>query len=57
MTTLTFKDIRYIRAALEYEIEHIQLIIKLDNAGQLEPLLTDDEGWDMSEMNYLWKTT
>ena len=49
MTTLTFKDIRYIRAALEYEVENLQSMIDQDNAGTLDPPLTDDEGGDMSE--------
>lgn len=49
MEPLTFKDIAYIRAALECKLEDLQWTIEQDNAGTLDPPLTDDEGWDMSE--------
>ena len=47
MTTLTFKDIRYIRAALEWKLEDLQSTIEQDNAGTLDPPLPADE--DLSE--------
>lgn len=47
MVTLTFKDIAYIRAALECELEELQRTLEQDNAGTLDPPLTDSEGGDM----------
>jgi len=49
MANLTYKDIAYIRAALEYELKYLQSTIEQDNNGTLDPPLTDDEGWDKSE--------
>ncbi len=47
MGNLTYKDIAYIRAALECKLEDLRWTLEQDNAGTLEPPLTDDEGCDM----------
>ena len=53
MTSLTFKDIRYIRAALECKLESLRWALEQDNVGTLDPPLTDDEGCDM-ENDFLY---
>ncbi|MDH5179829.1 MAG: hypothetical protein OEZ39_18425 [Gammaproteobacteria bacterium] len=49
MSELTFKDISYIRAALQYQLQGLEHEIAADNAGELDPPLTDDERVDMQE--------
>jgi hypothetical protein len=47
MVDLTFKDIRYIRAALERELEYLEWSTGQDNNGILPEPLSDDERSDM----------
>ncbi len=47
MVTLTFKDIAYIRAALECESEDLLWTMEQDDNGKLDPPLTSSESADM----------
>jgi len=53
MANLTYKDIAFIRAALEYETKNLLQTLEQDNAGTLVPPLTDDEACDM-ENDFLY---
>ncbi len=47
MANLTFKDVSYIRAALECELEELEWATGQDNNGILPEPLSDDERHDM----------
>jgi len=47
MAKLTYKDIAYIRAALECKLEDLRWTMEQNDNGKLDPPLTDDEDCDM----------
>lgn len=49
MAELTFKDISYIRSALEYRLKALEREIAADNASELEEPLSEDERVDIQE--------
>jgi len=49
MTDLTFKEISYIRSALQYRLNGLEREIEADNEGRLEKPLTEDEAIDIQE--------
>ena len=49
MTELTFKDISYIRSALQAKLKSLEAEIEADNDDKLDPPLTEDERSDLQE--------
>lgn len=49
MTELTYKEVSYIRSALQYRLKGLEREIEADNSGKLDPPLTDDERIDIQE--------
>lgn len=49
MSDLTFKEISYIRSALQYRLSGLEREIDADNEGKLDPPLTEDESVDIQE--------
>lgn len=49
MIELTFKDISYIRSALQAKLKSLEAEIEADNNDQLEEPLTEDERSDIQE--------
>jgi len=49
VTELTFKEISYIRSALQYRLNGLEREIDADNEEKLEKPLTEDEAIDIQE--------
>ena len=49
MTELTFKDISYIRSALQAKLKSLEAEIQADDDEKLDPPLAEDERLDIQE--------